>query len=120
MPLGNVPKKNYTREQWSKTFQERTITATLRLQWLRTTITIKEVQNVRFSLNFFRGKLNPPYKTLQEHRNANEQERVADELMQKLIEQLTKEQKKLLLDFVNARDAVWYEDEEESLSWVFD
>ncbi len=72
-----------------------------------------------FILNFFRGRLNPPYKTLLEHRKANKQEQIADELMQKLIEQLTKEQRRLLLDFVDARDAVWYEDEEMSFALGF-
>ena len=72
-----------------------------------------------FILNFFRGRLNPPYKTLLEHRKSNEQEQISEELMQKLIGQLTKEQIRLLLDFVNARDAVWYESEEESFMLGF-
>lgn len=67
-----------------------------------------------FILKFFHGRLNPPYKTLREHRKANEREQTADELMQKLLGQLTKEQKSLFLDFVDAKDAVWYNDEKES------
>lgn len=72
-----------------------------------------------FILNFFRGRLNPPYKTLLEHRKSNEQEQIAEELFQKLMEQLTKEQRSLLLDYVNARDAVWYESEERSFTFGF-
>ena len=72
-----------------------------------------------FILNFFRGRLNPPYKTLQKHRKANRQEQISEELFQKLMEQLSKEQRGLLLDYVNARDAVWYESEEESFMLGF-
>ncbi len=39
--------------------------------------------------------------------------------MQKLLQELTEEQKGLLLDFVDARDAVWYESEEESFTLGF-
>ena len=67
-----------------------------------------------FILTFFRGRLNPPQKTLRERRKAGEQERITDELMQKLLQQLADEQKDLFLDFVDAMGAVWFENEEES------
>ena len=72
-----------------------------------------------FILTFFRGRLNPPQKTLRERRRSSEQERISSELMQKLLQELTEEQKGLLLDFVDARDAVWYESEEESFTLGF-
>ena len=67
-----------------------------------------------FILTFFRGRLNPPQKTLREHRKANEQERIADELMEKLLRQLPDEQKGLFLNFVDTFASVWFENEEES------
>ena len=67
-----------------------------------------------FILKFFRGRLTPPYKTLQKRRKANEQEQMAEDLFQKLVEELSKEQRGLFLDYVNARDSVWYECEEQS------
>ena len=67
-----------------------------------------------FILTFFRGRLNPPQKTLREHRKANEQDRIADELMEKLVHQLTDENKELFLNVVDAFSSVWFENQEES------
>ena len=72
-----------------------------------------------FISKFYLGRINVPHKSLKGHRKSKEQDKIAEKNMELLLEQLNEEQKILFLDFIDAKNSVWHDNEKESFALGF-